>query len=170
MPTPAPPSPPNPGTTVIHGVLIGLRDTASAHPRLVILVVALLIPGMVRSARIAMHDGPRDPVRSFSRADKARLLAYAGHQCEHHGIFGRCRATKDLEADHVHPHSRAGATHISNGQILCKPHNRTKTNHIPWNRSLRKLADSRAGYYPDDVDGVVVRRPDRRGTESGIAA
>lgn len=166
-----PSSPPNPGTAVLHGVIDGVHDTASQHPWLVVLLVALLIPGLVRSARVAMHTGPRDPVRRFTRADKQLLLTYAGNRCEHHGPFGhRCRATDRLEADHVHPHSRGGWTHLSNGQILCKAHNREKNAAIPWNRSLRRLAERRGSYYPESVERAVVRRRPRRAAAPETAA
>ncbi len=48
---------------------------------------------------------------------------------------GRCRATGCdaphawLQADHVHPHSRGGPTNLTNGQMLCGPHNRWKHDH-----------------------------------------
>ncbi len=48
---------------------------------------------------------------------------------------GRCRAPACdapfawLQADHVHPHSRGGPTNLSNGQMLCDPHNKWKRDH-----------------------------------------
>lgn len=89
-------------------------------------------------------------MRCFPRADKALLLAWAGNRCEHHSLFGRCKSTDRLEADHIHPHSRGRWTRVSNGQILCKAHNQAKRANIPWNRSLRKIFERRAAYYPAD--------------------
>ncbi|MDH5521559.1 MAG: HNH endonuclease [Acidimicrobiia bacterium] len=31
-----------------------------------------------------------------------------------------------MQADHITPHSRGGPTKLSNGQILCDPHNKKK--------------------------------------------
>jgi hypothetical protein len=106
----------------------------------------------------------RDPIRLFDRADKAELLRRAGGRCEHHAwLGGRCKATEFLEADHVHPW-RGGWTHVSNGQILCKSHNREKRASIPFNWQLRGIAKRRAAYYPPGQPGPVTRRrpPARR--------
>ena len=48
---------------------------------------------------------------------------------------GRCRAPNCdapnawLQADHVNPHSRGGPTGLTNGQVLCDPHNKWKRDH-----------------------------------------
>ena len=164
MPTPAPqpPAAANPLHAVLHGFWIGLEQTATRNPWIVAVVGLVLVTAIVRSARVAIHSGPRDPVRRFPRRDKAVLLARAGHRCEHHGLFGRCMSTDRLEADHIHPHSRGGWTHVSNGQILCKGHNQAKRANIPWDRSLRKISERRASYYPQDADRTIVRRPTTR--------
>lgn len=163
MPTPAPQQPtPNPLNAFVHGFWTGLEHVAAQNPWVVVVIGLVLATGMVRSARIAIHTGPRDPVRCFPRRDKAVLLDRAGHRCEHHSLFGRCGSTDRLEADHIHPHSRGGWTHISNGQILCKTHNQAKRANIPFDRSLRKISERRSAYYPGDADRTVVRRPTTR--------
>ena len=121
MPTPAPPQPaPDPLHAFVHGFWTGLEHTAAQSPWVVAVIGAMLLTGVIGSARRALHTGPKDPIRRFTRADKALLFARAGRRCEHHGLFGRCTSTERLEADHIHPHSRGGWTHVSNGQILCK--------------------------------------------------
>jgi hypothetical protein len=167
MPTtsPSPTATPNPAHVILNGFWRAATNIATHEPWLVAFFALVLLTAMVRSARVAIHTGPRDPVRLFSRADKVLLLARAGHRCEFHGLIGgRCRSMDLLEADHVHPWSRGGATHVRNGQILCRTHNRDKSAAIPWDRSLRKLADRRAAYYPHDVDRAIVRRPSRKAT------
>jgi hypothetical protein len=148
----------------VHAVWTGITHALIQNPWLAVVLAVVVGSALVRSVRRAIHSGPRDPIRLFPRADKRILLERAGRRCEHHALIGgRCAATERLEADHVHPHSQGGWTHISNGQILCKRHNRTKSAGIPWNRSLRKLAERRAVYYPVGVDGTVCRRrPARR--------
>lgn len=166
MPTPPPAPPastPSPAHVILDGFWTGLANIAVHEPWLVAFFALALATAMARSARVAMHTGPRDPVRRFSRTDKALLLARAGHQCEFHGPFGgRCRSTNRLEADHIHPYSRGGWTHVSNGQILCKTHNQAKRANIPWDRSLRKIFERRAAYYPQDADRTIVRRSTAR--------
>lgn len=102
----------------------------------------------------------RDPIRRFSRQDKAEILRRAGGRCEHHGlIVGRCEQTTSLEADHIIPWSRSGPTSIGNGQALCRRHNRDKRASIPTRWQLRAIARRRATYFPAGISGEVIRRP-----------
>lgn len=74
----------------------------------------------------------RDPQRLFTWEQKKTLLAQAGYRCEHKPLlWRRCQNTSRLEADHITPWSRGGATQLWNGQILCRKHNRAKSNLIP---------------------------------------
>jgi hypothetical protein len=144
---------------MLHGIWQGFVSAVSASPWLGVILVIAVAGGVVRFVRSVIHSGPRDPVRRFSRADKAAIVGRAGGRCEHHGwLFGRCRETERLEADHVHPHSRGGWTNIANGQALCRRHNREKRASVPFNFQLRGLEKRRAAYYPTGVPGAVVRR------------
>ena len=61
-------------------------------------------------------------------------MSRAGDRCEAPRwlAWGRCRATA-IEVDHIYPWSRGGPTVISNGQALCRNHNRRKSNlRPPW--------------------------------------
>ena len=161
MPSPAPSGT---GSTrdVLHAVGTALSGLASQHPLLIVVLALVVLGGITRAVRVLIHSGPRDQRRRFTRNEKSVLLALAGNRCEHHGwITGRCRLTRNLEADHVHPWSRGGWTHIRNGQILCRAHNRNKRATVPWDRTLRKLAERRSTYYPAGVDRTIVRRPPR---------
>jgi hypothetical protein len=144
-------------------VVGGLLAYVLAHPASSILVAVAVAVSVAEKWR---GRGPQDPVRRFSRADKAQLLARAGHQCEQHGIFGRCVQRTGLEADHVHPHSRGGWTAIENGQALCRRHNKLKRAWVPTNRELRRLAARRATYFPEGTPTQVVRRRPRAGQSS----
>jgi 5-methylcytosine-specific restriction endonuclease McrA len=147
---------------VVHGMWAGITSAAAHAPWVVPVFVVFVVMALVNAVRTAIHSGSRDPVRRFSRPDKAVLLARAGNRCEHHGwLSGRCRTVERLEADHVHPWSRGGWTHVSNGQILCRAHNRDKRAAIPWDRQLRRLAERRGAYYPAGADPIVVRRRPR---------
>lgn len=121
-----------------------------------------IIVGAVRFVRSIAHSGPRDQTRLFSREQKALILARAGGRCEHSALlFGRCIATQKLEADHIHPHSRGGWTDVSNGQALCRRHNRAKRAAVPFGWQLRSLERRRRDYYPNGVSGLVARRSRR---------
>ncbi|MGY1730281.1 HNH endonuclease [Geodermatophilus sp. SYSU D01045] len=134
------------------------------EPWLVALFALLAVRAVVRLVRSVIHGvHPRDPVRRFSRADKRAVLDRAGHRCEHYSLLGgRCRATTDLQADHVHPHSRGGATTVENGQALCPRHNKQKSARVPWNWQLRRLERRRAAYFPSGVPTAVVRHRGRQ--------
>lgn len=153
------------GPTVHLGMILdsvwhGLWNGVTASPWTILAAAAFLVLVSVRMVHAVAHPSTsRDPIRRFDRADKAELLRRAGSRCEHHGwIGGRCKATEFLEADHVHPWSRGGWTHVSNGQILCKRHNREKRASIPFNWQLRGIAKRRAAYYPPGQPGTVIRR------------
>jgi 5-methylcytosine-specific restriction endonuclease McrA len=68
----------------------------------------------------------RDPRRAFNATERIALFILAGGRCEICGV----ELGDDWEADHVDPHSRGGRTLITNGQALCTPCNRRKSNSI----------------------------------------
>ncbi len=144
---------------LVSGVLDGVLHQLVVEPWSGALVVLLVATAVVRGIPGLVHGRRRrDPQRCFLRADKRLVLQRAGQRCEHHSLFGRrCTATDDLQADHVHPHSRGGATSVDNGQALCPRHNTRKAARVPWDWQLRRLAQQRAGYFPPGTSTVVVR-------------
>lgn len=70
--------------------------------------------------------------------------------------FGRCDKTDELQADHIHPHSRGGATALENAQVLCRHHNKQKAESVPWNWQLARLAGRRGAYFPPGTPRAVV--------------
>lgn len=178
MPTPVPPTPPPTAPGLDAKVLLGDIAhgfwAAFAHlPWWVdALFAVVVLSGVVQFVRGIIHGGhPKDPVRRFSHADRRIIFIRAGNRCEHHfPIFGRCRTTTSLEADHVHPHSRGGWTSVSNGQALCRLHNREKSARVPWNWQLNRLATRRATYFVAGHDPVVARhRPPAARTQTPAA-
>jgi len=145
---------------VLHGVWHGIWLGATSSPWIAAGLIAFVLLMAVRLVHaVAYPSNERDPVRRFSRMDKAIIVSRAGGRCEHHGwIIGRCRATAKLEADHVHPHSRGGQTAVANGQALCRAHNRSKRATIPFTWQVRALERRRAGYFPPGIPTTVVRR------------
>nr|WP_246454533.1 HNH endonuclease signature motif containing protein [Leucobacter denitrificans] len=69
----------------------------------------------------------RDPWRGYRFAARREVFERAGGRCEaaFFVIWGRCREDA-VEADHVYPWSKGGATIVSNAQALCRTHNRSK--------------------------------------------
>jgi hypothetical protein len=149
---------------VVGDVLSGLLHEVLGRPWLVTLLVVIALVKAVGTVRAVVHGRhPRDPVRRFSRADRRVVLDRAGHRCEHHSLLdGRCRATEQLQADHVHPYSQGGVTAVENAQALCRRHNKQKSARVPWVWELRQLARRRAAYFPPGVPTAVVRRPRAR--------
>jgi hypothetical protein len=158
-PTPVP-HPPT-ATVLWHSVLHASSQLYVRAPALMALATIFIALSFIARARaIFWRQVPRDPVRRFGRLDKALIVGRAGSRCERHGlILGRCRATQNLEADHVHPFSKGGRTAIANGQALCQRHNRLKGARIPWGWELKRLARHRALYFPTGTNTAVTRRP-----------
>lgn len=67
---------------------------------------------------------PRTVTRSRKPSDapwRAAVIALRGAQCR------RCRATWDLQADHVMPRSQGGPSVVENGTMLCRACHTMKT-------------------------------------------
>ncbi len=63
-------------------------------------------------------------VRLFNDAQRQALLVEARGQCTTSG----CDAPYSwLEADHIHPSSKGGATDLDDGQMKCRPDNLRKS-------------------------------------------
>jgi hypothetical protein len=163
-PSPSPSMPTINTSMIVHDVWTGVWGAITSSPIFAILFAFAAAGATLGFVRSIIHGGhPRDPVRRFARLDKAQILRRAGGRCEHNGwISGRCRATQALEADHVHPWSRGGQTAVTNGQALCKRHNREKRATIPFGWQLRALEKRRATYFPPGVSGTVIRRTSTR--------
>lgn len=73
----------------------------------------------------------RDPVRLFTWTQKKALIEQARGRCEHKPMLWRRCSEPGTDADHVTPWSKGGATELYNGQLLCRRHNRRKSNHLP---------------------------------------
>jgi hypothetical protein len=124
-------------------------------PYLVPLLVGLLILSAPMPGR-----GPgsrrRDPWRVFKYGVRRTVMARAGLRCEAAAFMfiGRCRAPA-VEADHIYPWSKGGATVLSNGQALCKGHNQSKSNMTPPWWYVLLLERRRQKYFPVDAEARV---------------
>lgn len=120
----------------------------------VLVVVSLPMPG--RGPRLFQR---RNPWRGFKFAARRAVFDRAGGRCEG-ALFlawGRCKAPA-VEADHVYPWSRSGPTVLSNGQALCKEHNRRKSNLRPPWWYVRALERRRAKYFPSGTEARFLAR------------
>ncbi len=104
---------------------------------------------ILRSAlgRTGHYRGQRDPQRAFTASQRELIFERCGRQCEHIGLLGRCNAAA-VEADHVFPWAKGGATSLSNAQGLCRAHNRQKSAKVPSRSAIRRLERRRAAYFP----------------------
>jgi 5-methylcytosine-specific restriction endonuclease McrA len=135
-----------------------LGDLLSS-PWLVGFFALMALNAMVRTVRSVVHGRhSKDPQRRFSGCERAMIFARAGNRCEQQSwLFGRCGESEGLQADHIHPHTRGGATVIENGQALCRRHNKQKSARVPWNWQLDRLARRREAYFPTGAPRAVVR-------------
>ena len=70
-------------------------------------------------------------IRKFDDADKRAIYEMQKGICPYCEKEGRASIEydiDDMEVDHILPWSKGGKTEISNGQCLCKEHNRRKSN------------------------------------------
>jgi hypothetical protein len=166
-PSPSPTSPPNVVPMILHSFWTAIWSAVAASPLIGLLLGLIVLGFVVRIVRaIALGPIHRDPIRAFSQAQRQLIFTWAGRRCERHGLFGRCRATDNMHADHIHPWSKGGQTALANGAALCSRHNKTKGARVPWNWELKQLEKRRLAYFPPGVSGVVVRRAPRRKTKS----
>jgi len=100
-----------------------LQDGTPLHPRLAAAAVAA-----GRFRRVVFDTGSRPidvavKARGFPPWMKQTLLLKARGRCQ---IPGCDAPLAWLQADHIKPHSQGGPTKLTNGQILCNPHNKWK--------------------------------------------
>ncbi len=104
-----------------------LADGTPIHPHLAMIALAA-----ARFRRIVLGARSR-PIdvsytsRGFPPDIKQLLLILARGRCQ---IPGCDASYRWLEADHIHPHSKGGATSLANGQVLCSPDNKWKNDHV----------------------------------------
>lgn len=136
--------------SVLSALWDGLRPQMPLLAVSVVVVVLLAAPLPGRGPR--MFTG-KDPWRGYRFGLRGAVMRRAGGRCEAAAFlaWGRCREAA-TQVDHVYPWSRGGPTIVSNGQALCRDHNRRKSNlRPPWWYVLA-LECRRAGYFPPGVD------------------
>ena len=165
----APASPRFDPSEPFSGVLAAVAGGLASTPWLLGLVATIALARMVRFVRAVIHGRHRpDQQRRFSGRQRVEIFARAGHRCEQYSwLFGRCGATEDLQADHLHPHSRGGSTTVENGQALCRRHNKRKAARVPWSWEPNRLARRRVAYFPLGASGTVVRHRSTAGSVAG---
>lgn len=140
---------------MLGATLDGVLSTLVSMPQLFV-PVALILGAIAVLGFPMLGRGPnssaRDPWRGFKYAARATVLDRAGGRCEGAQlVFGvRCdRPATDV--DHVFPWSKGGPTVASNGQALCRGHNRSKAAMTPPWWYVRSLERRRRGYFPEGV-------------------
>lgn len=126
-------------------------------------VLLVFVIAAVRKARKGRgRNVATDPNRLFKPAQKAEAARRCvDGRCEHKSpLWFRCR-TFGAHGDHIYPHSRGGATTMSNLQLLCPRHNLEKSATIPTSMYIWRLEKRRAKYFPADIDHRVEWRMGR---------
>ena len=137
-------------SSLLPALWVGLKPFL---PLLAVLLAAGLVLACPLPGRGPGAFARRDPWRAFKYELRRAVMTRAGHRCEA-GLFlvvGRCRRPA-VEADHVYPWSKGGATVIGNGQALCTLHNRRKGNVTPPWWYLVALESRRRRYFPVGAD------------------
>ena len=71
----------------MQGVWSGVTHLAANEPWIVALVAFVIVVGMVRSARVAIHSGPRADVRPFTRRDQAVFLGITDKKRKYNNVY-----------------------------------------------------------------------------------
>lgn len=146
--------------TVPQGDLVAAFNTESTLevvrpwlPWLVVLVVLLIVLMCPLPGRGPGPFAARDPWRTFKYGSRRTVLSRAGNRCEGTLLLAwvRCREQAE-EADHIYPWSRRGATVVSNGQALCRRHNRSKSAVVPPWWYVLALEHRRRSYFPEGAE------------------
>lgn len=107
---------------------------------------------MLRIAHRKKDNSRRDAKRVFTNKQKSQVSKACNDRCEGTGLFFRCRYRgTDLHGDHWFPHSKGGATSMTNLVMLCPACNRRKSDHIP--SRLQTVALNRRRKRGRDYDG-----------------
>lgn len=135
---------------MLDGIVAGLAPVAPWLVSLAALAVVLRFPMPGRGAGLFSS---RDPWRLFKYEARRHVMERAGGRCEGSVVllWGRCGRVA-VEADHVYPWSRGGATVPSNGQALCRDCNRSKSNVRPAWWYIIGLERRRRSYFPQGRD------------------
>jgi hypothetical protein len=142
--------------SVLPSLLNGLRPYLPLVVLLGLLVLLLCLPLPGRGPGMLQR---RDPWRGFKFAARKAVMTRADSRCEAPMLlaWGRCQDPA-TEVDHIYPWSRGGPTVVSNGQALCRAHNRRKSSlRPPWWYVL-SLERRRAAYIPPGVGSRVFAR------------
>jgi hypothetical protein len=128
-------------------------------PALVVLAVLLLLVASPLPGRGPRLFQRRDPWRGFKFAARRAVMARAGGRCEAPILlaWGRC-PDPATDIDHIYPWSRGGPTVVSNGQALCRTHNRRKSNLRPPWWYVVSLERRRCTYAGSGIDFRVLGR------------
>lgn len=140
---------------MLTAVWEGLRPVLPVLAPLLTALVVLMCPLPGRGPGGAR----RDRWRGFRFDPRRTVLARAGHRCEAAAFlaWGRC-GDPATEVDHVYPWSKGGPTVVSNGQALCKGHNRAKSNLTPPWWYVLALERRRRRSFPVDAEPRVRAR------------
>ncbi|GAA3608144.1 HNH endonuclease [Agrococcus terreus] len=127
----------------------------SATPQLFVPALVIMILLIVVNAPIpgrGPRSAKRDPWRGFKYAPRAAVLHRAGGRCEGSAFlaWGRCDEPA-TDVDYVYPWSKGGPTVTSNGQALCRGHNRNKSAWTPPWWYVVTLERRRRSYFPAGI-------------------
>ena len=142
--------------------LVSLAGQVGAHPWVLGVILALLVVvALVRAVR-AHRPVTQDPQRMYSPEQRAESFRRAGGQCEYTGfLLTRCRRPAE-HADHLYPHTRGGATSLTNCVASCAHCNLSKGAKVLPAWRVRMLVRRRKRYYPVGVDRVCGQRYEQR--------
>lgn len=131
------------------GLKAQVIHVAEQHPGYAMLVVlgALLVLYVLIRSKLGRRVH-KDVQRVFTTTQRLAGFRRAGNQCEHKPLLlPRCRSAP-THGDHIYPHSRGGATTMSNLQAMCARCNLKKSAKVPSAAYIWRLERRRRRYFP----------------------
>jgi hypothetical protein len=124
-----------------------------AHNQVAAVIVAVVVLLFVLS-NSKQKGNQKDPSRLFSSSQRASGFSRAANRCEFDkAIFWRCRKAAQ-HGDHWFPHSKGGATSMTNFVAACAPCNLSKSAKNPTRGQTARLKRRRRKYFPAGMDST----------------
>lgn len=141
------------GMDLLTGTLQWITTLAAAHPVVTIIVIVAVL--LVIVSRTRRSGARKDPTRAFTGTQRSTGFNRAQNRCEFDRVvFWRCRRPAQ-HGDHWLPHSKGGASSLTNFVAACAKCNLSKSAKMPTPGQTARLKRRRRRYFAPGVDVAV---------------
>lgn len=126
----------------------------SANNTGTVTIIAVVVGGALLLRLLGSRAGSvqKDPTRMFSAAQRATGFRRAAFRCELESfLWFRCKRPAQ-HGDHWFPHSKGGASSMTNFVAACSSCNLAKSAKTPTRGQTARVQRRRRAYFPAGVD------------------